>query len=117
MSDQQAHFYISDVLDRQIAEFCQRWQITKMALFGSALRPDFGPESDVDILVSFAEDAEWSLLDHVQMQQELQELFQRNVDLVTERAVERSANWLRRQKILNTSRVLFSQAESAHAPG
>ncbi len=92
----------------EIAEFCRRWKIRELALFGSALRDDFGPDSDLDILVTFAADAEWGLLDHVQMQQELQTLLQRSVDLISKRAVERSPNWLRRQEILNTAYILFS---------
>jgi predicted nucleotidyltransferase len=73
-----------------IAKFCWCWKIQELALFGSALRDDFGPDSDVDILVAFAEDAEWGLFDHNQMQHDLQALLQRNVDLISKRAVERS---------------------------
>ncbi len=101
----------------ETARFCQRWKIRELALFGSALRGDFGPDSDVDVLVTFAEDADWGLLDHVQMQYELQALLQRDVDLISRRAVERSDNWLRRPEILNTAQVLFSTQEAAHAKG
>ena len=55
----------------KIAEFCQRWKITEFALFGSVLRDDFRPDSDVDVLVTFAPDAEWSLFDDVDMEEEL----------------------------------------------
>jgi predicted nucleotidyltransferase len=92
-----------------IAEFCHRWRIRELALFGSALREDFGPDSDLDILVTFADDAEWGLFDHVQMQQELQALLQRSVDLISRRALERSSNWLLRQEILDTARTLFCE--------
>ena len=101
----------------EIAKFCQRWKIRELALFGSALRDDFGPDSDLDILVTFAEGAEWSLFDHVQMQYELQTSLHRSVDLISKRAVERSQNWLRRQEILNTAQVLFSAQEAVHATG
>lgn len=50
---------------------CRRWKITELALFGSALREDFGPSSDVDFLVTFAADAEWTLLDRVRMEEGL----------------------------------------------
>lgn len=110
-------FPVSDVSYDQIAEFCRRWQIVELVLFGSATRSDFGPESDVDVLVEFAERAEWGLLEHVQMQQELERLFQRDVDLITRRAIQQSANWLRRQEILNTAQVLYSLPEDAHATG
>jgi len=98
-----------------IAKFCQRWKIRELALFGSVLRDDFTPDSDLDVLVAFAPDADWGLLDHVQMQQELQNLFQRDVDLVSKRALERSPNWLRRQEILTTAQILFSEPEGLHA--
>lgn len=101
----------------EIAEFCQRWKIRELAVFGSALRDDFGPDSDLDILIDFDVDAEWGLLEHVQMQQELQSLLHRSVDLITKRALERSQNWLRRQEILNTAQILFSKTEGAYAKG
>ena len=57
-----------ELLTPAIAEFCMRWKITELALFGSALRPDFQHGSDVDLLVTFSDDANWSLLDHIAMQ-------------------------------------------------
>ncbi len=85
-----------------IADFCRKWQVTEFALFGSVLRDDFGPDSDVDVLVSFAPDVRYSLFDLVHMQDELRDLFGRDVDLVTRRAVERSMNAWRRQAILGS---------------
>ena len=101
----------------KIAEFCQRWQVRELALFGSALRDDFGLDSDVDMLVAFAANAEWGLFEHVQMQQELETLLQRSVDLISRRALERSQNWLRRREILDTAQTLFSKQEAVHAAG
>ena len=46
-----------------IAAFCQRWQIVELALFGSVLRADFRPDSDVDVLVTFADNAAWNAID------------------------------------------------------
>jgi predicted nucleotidyltransferase len=106
---------ITTVPDSEIARFCQRWHIRELALFGSALRGDFGPDSDVDVLVTFSPDAEWGLLDHVQMQQELQSLFHRKVDLISRRALERSRNWLLRREILNTAETLFPQRQVTYA--
>ena len=97
-------------------QFCQRWKIPELALFGSVLRTDFRPESDVDVLVSFADDADWGLLAHVQMQEELATLLQRPIDLISKRALERSRNWMRRDAILNTAQVLVSTDEVGHAP-
>lgn len=91
----------------QIADFCRRWHISELALFGSALRDDFGPDSDLDILVTFAAEADWSLLDHLRMEQELASLLNREVDLFSKRAVEQSHNWIRRQEILNTAEVVY----------
>lgn len=87
-----------------LRHFCQRWQIAELAFFGSVLRPDFGTESDVDILVSFGPAADWSLLDHITMEQELSDLLGRPVDLVSRRAIERSTNWIRREAILESAR-------------
>lgn len=88
--------------------FCRRWAIAELALFGSALREDFGPGSDIDILVTFLPDADWGLLDHIQMEMELAELVDRDVDLLTRRAVERSRNPLRRREILETAQTIFA---------
>lgn len=90
-----------------LGEFCGRWDITELALFGSATREDFEPASDVDILVTFSPEADWGLLDHVQMEMELADLLGRDVDLLTRRAVERSQNPLRRREILETARAIF----------
>ena len=95
-------------IDReQLADFCRRWKITELAFFGSVLRDDFRPESDVDVLADFEPDAPWSLLDHVDMEEELSNLLGRKVDLVSRRAVEQSRNWIRRQAILNTAESYY----------
>ena len=91
----------------EIADFCHRWQISEFALFGSVLRDDFQPDSDIDVLVVFAPDARWSLLDHIRIEQELGALLGRKVDLVSKRAVERSENWIRREEILTTARPIY----------
>jgi predicted nucleotidyltransferase len=92
----------------QIADFCRRWQITEFAIFGSALRDDFRPDSDIDVLVTFAPEAAWTLLDHVTMQDELETIFGRKVDLLSRRGVERSRNYLRRQAILDSAEVVYA---------
>jgi len=91
----------------KLREFCTRWKITELALFGSVVRDDFGPDSDVDVLVSFAPEARWTLLDHVRMRDELADIFGRGVDLVTRRSIERSANYLRRRDILGSAQVVY----------
>jgi uncharacterized protein len=99
---------------KKIAAFCKRWNVVEFALFGSALRADFSPRSDIDALVSFAPHSDWGLFDHVQMRQELQDLFGRNVDLVTRRALEQSRNALLRSEILATAKVLYSENARTH---
>lgn len=95
------------LVDREkIAKFCQRWKITEVALFGSVLREDFRPDSDVDVLVTFAPDAEWSLFDMVDMQDELEKTFGRKVDLVSRRGIEASRNYIRRKAILSSAEVI-----------
>jgi predicted nucleotidyltransferase len=96
-----------NITPEQLEEFCQRRQINELALFGSILREDFHPDSDIDILVIFIPDAKTSLLDLVDMQYELEELCDRKVDLLTKKSVIDSPNWMRRQEILNTSRVIY----------
>jgi len=93
--------------EEKIADFCRRWKIREFALFGSVLRDDFGPDSDVDVLVTFAEDARWSLFDIVRMEDELKELLGREVDLSERRAVEQSDNYIRRRRILGSARTVY----------
>ena len=88
-------------LDRnRIAEFCRKWKIVELSFFGSVLRDDFNDDSDVDVLVTFADNARYSLLDVIRAENELAEIISRKVDLVQKRAVEKSKNWIRRNHIL-----------------
>lgn len=93
---------------KKLAEFCNRWKITELALFGSVLRNDFRPDSDVDLLVSFSPRAKISLFDLVRMQNELKEIFGRDVDLVERRAIENSENYIRRKSILSNTKVIYA---------
>lgn len=90
----------------RIAEFCRRWNVTEMSIFGSSLRADFHPDSDVDVLVAFTPQANVSLFDMVHMQDELKEIFGHEVDLVSKRGVETSRNYLRRKAILESAEVI-----------
>lgn len=102
---------VSAIPSEQIAEFCRRWSVHQLAVFGSALRDDFRPDSDLDIMVTFAPDADPSLFDHVEMQLELERLFSRKVDLISRRALEQSTNRLLKNEILNTAQVLLTADE------
>ena len=97
-----------DIPTDEIADFCRRWKVTELALFGSVLRGDFSPDSDVDVLVSFAPDARWSLLDLVRMQDDLKAILDREVDLVERVAVERSENYIRRKSILSNLEIIYA---------
>lgn len=96
-----------DLPIEQIKEFCDQWQITEFALFGSVLRDDFRPDSDIDVLVSFSPDAPWNLLDLVNIQHQLETIVGRKVDLVEKQVIEKSANWIRRKEILSTAQSLL----------
>lgn len=89
----------------KIEDFCRRWRIIEFALFGSALREDFGPESDVDVLISFSGDADWDLFDWVKMIDELKQIFGREVDLVEKTALR---NPFRRHAILSRREVIYA---------
>jgi len=93
--------------DEALAEFCRKWKIVRLELFGSALREDFTPESDLDLLVTFDPDAHWSLFDHIHMEDELAELIGRKVDMPTRSTIENMENWIRRKDILQSARVIF----------
>jgi predicted nucleotidyltransferase len=90
---------------RKIAEFCKRWGIVEFCLFGSVLRDDFNPDSDIDVLVTFMPDAQVSLFDMVQMQLELKVIFSHDVDLVEKASLK---NPYRRNEILQTAKRVYA---------
>jgi uncharacterized protein len=94
--------------DEAIASFCKRWKIQELSAFGSVLRQDFSPESDIDLLVSFSPDAHWTLFDMTRMRAELKELLGREVDLVSRRGIEASRNPIRREAILSSAQVIYA---------
>jgi hypothetical protein len=93
--------------EQAVADFCRRHRIRELSLFGSATRDDFGPESDVDVLVDFAPDAVPTLSEIVTMGEELTVLFGRPVDLVDRVSVERSRNYIRRKHILRDVQPVY----------
>lgn len=96
-------------IDREkIAEFCRRWKIAEFALFGSVLRDNFRPDSDVDVLVTFTSDARWSLFDFVEMKEELEGIFGHKVDVVSRRGIEASRNPYRKKAILSSAQVIHA---------
>jgi len=93
---------------RRLNALCRRWRIVELALFGSYLRGNDTPESDVDLLVTFDPEAGWSLYDFVELQEELSSLLERKVDLVSRRGLERSRNPIRPKEILSTAKVIYA---------
>lgn len=88
-----------------IAAFCRKWKVRELSLFGSVLRDDFGPESDVDVLVVFENDAIWSYWEWPDMIGELKAIFDRPVDLVEKKTL---TNPFRRHRILTTRKVVYA---------
>ena len=80
-------------LNGQIKNFCNKWNIRRLSLFGSFLSDKFNKESDIDILVSFNENSHFGLFELVEMKSELQKIFGRKIDLVTRKSVEKSSNY------------------------
>jgi len=89
-----------------IADFCRKWKITEVALFGSVLTKRFRPKSDV--MVTFAEDADWDFFDLCRMQDELRDIFGRRVELVTRKCVEENRNYIVRNDILSHREVIHA---------
>jgi uncharacterized protein with HEPN domain/predicted nucleotidyltransferase len=104
-----------DLSLQQIQSFCQRWQVQQLALFGSVLREDFRPDSDLDVLVTFSPQARPTLITLVAMTEELEDLVHRPVDLVDKASIENSPNWIRRQAILETATVLYADPAVEHS--
>ena len=91
----------------RIADFCKRWSVTELSLFGSVLREDFRPDSDVDVLISFAPNSRQQRDDLQRMQQELSTIFGRRVDLVRRDLIESSKNYIRRKHILENAESIY----------
>jgi uncharacterized protein len=94
-----------DIPDDELAEFCRQWKVTELALFGSILCEDFGPDSDIDVLVTFQPEVAWSLWDILDMRDQLRELFGRNIDLIEKEALR---NPFRRHEILKSHKVVYA---------
>jgi predicted nucleotidyltransferase len=98
-----------DIPEARIADFCRKWGVKELALFGSALHDHFDESSDIDVLVDFREAAGRTLFDLVRMQGEVRDLFGRRVDIVSRRGIEGSGNHLRREAILGSAESLYAE--------
>jgi predicted nucleotidyltransferase len=90
---------------KKIAEFCKRWSINEFYLFGSVLRDDFRPDSDIDVMVSIDPKAHIGLFEIAQMKIELEKMFHRPVDLIEKEGLR---NPYRRSEILDTAQVVYA---------
>ncbi|MCK4659450.1 MAG: nucleotidyltransferase domain-containing protein [Phycisphaerae bacterium] len=99
--------YPIEIPQPALTDFCRRHDIRSLALFGSVLRGDFGPHSDVDILVEFGSQAKRDLWDHFFIKEELQKLLGRDVDLVNRNALQNSQNWIRKRAILENAETIY----------
>ena len=92
----------------KIVEFCRRWKISRLAVFGSAVQGKLRADSDIDLLATFAPDADWSMFDHYRMEDELVKLLGREVDLVSKEAIEENPNPIFRRQILGSAREIYA---------
>lgn len=97
-----------EIPHERLASFCHHWDVSELAFFGSVLRPDFGPRSDIDLLVQFLPEARPTLMDIARMQKELSQIFGRPVDLLERRTIERSRDFIRKASILGTCEVSYA---------
>lgn len=96
-----------DLPKEEIIKFCQRWQLAEFALFGSVLRDDFDNDSDIDVMVKFYPNAHPTFSSLDAMEAELQNIFHREIDLITREGIENSRNYLRRKQILDSIIVIY----------
>ena len=97
-----------DLESTSIRAVCRKWKIKELSVFGSVLRDDFRPDSDVDFLLDFDDDAEWALWDLEGMRRELSAIVGRDVDLLTREALLHTRNWLFRKIVLGQSEIVHA---------
>jgi predicted nucleotidyltransferase len=95
---------------QMIAEFCRKWNIQRLEVFGSVLRQDFTSQSDVDLVATYNQGAHWSLLDRVHMKHELEDIVGREIDLLNRRALEKEPRTKRAEAILKEVKVLYAES-------
>ncbi|HEY9701013.1 MAG TPA: nucleotidyltransferase domain-containing protein [Allocoleopsis sp.] len=93
----------------KLESLCQQWGITEMALFGSILRDDFHKNSDIDFLISFAPNVPQGLLTLSRLKHQLESLLNYPVDLAIKDSIKTSENWIRRQEILTTAKIIYEK--------
>jgi predicted nucleotidyltransferase len=96
------------IQEEKLREICKRFLIHELALFGSALREDFNENSDIDLLVEFTPESGISLFDIIDLKDEFENLFGREVDIVSKNAIKRSNNYIRKKAILENYKVIYA---------
>jgi predicted nucleotidyltransferase len=94
-----------DIPKNALAELCRRWKIRELAVFGSVLRDDFGPDSDVDVLLTFEDGVHLGIDEYIGLRGDLVRMFGREVDIVNKRTLR---NPYLRHRVLTTRRVLHA---------
>ena len=100
--------YKIKIPEERIKEFCIKYEINEFSLFGSVLTDQFDHDSDIDILVSFDENAKHTLFDLARMKNELEQLLGYEVDLVSRRGIETSRNLIRKNAILKSAEQIYA---------
>lgn len=93
--------------DKKISQFCKRWHVIRLELFGSAAQGNFTNVSDIDLLVEFDKSFHRTLSDQIQMQAEIEDIFNRPVDLIVKKTIQNSPNPYKRASILNAAKELY----------
>ena len=104
-----------DIPLEKIKAFCTRWKVIEFALFGSVLRDDFRPDSDIDVMIRFDINAHPTFTTLEEMEIELETIFNRKVDLITREGIENSRNYLRRQEILTSAQIIYEKRHTISA--
>jgi len=96
-------------MNENIKQFCKKWNIKELSLFGSSITNRFNNDSDIDILISFGKNSHYGLFELVEMKNELENILGRQVDLVTRKSVERNSNYIRSKSILSNLKLLYAE--------
>jgi predicted nucleotidyltransferase len=92
---------------KKIEEFCKAWNVKELQVFGSILTKDFRPDSDIDIIVDFSPGSSHTLIHLAKMEEELEQIFNRRIDLISRQAIEQSRNYIRKKTILSTMERVY----------
>ncbi len=92
---------------KKIEEFCKAWNVRELQVFGSVIRSDFCPDHDIDIIVDFTPGSVHTLIHLAKMEEDLEYIFHRRIDLTTRQAVEQSRNYIRKRNILSTMEKVY----------